>query len=104
VLNEVKSQEQKLKTLIHEVAHCVLGHVGDKEKRRETMEVEAEMTAYIVAEHFGIDSGSYSFGYLVHWGQGSVEQIMESLDTAYTAAKGIIESASQEASKDLIAS
>jgi antirestriction protein ArdC len=104
VLNEIKSEEQKLKTLIHEVAHCVLNHVGNEEKLKSTKEIEAEMTAFIVAEHFGIDSGSYSFGYLFGWGKGDIEQIMESVDTAYKVSNDIIESVELEASKDLIAS
>ncbi|MGE4478661.1 MAG: ArdC-like ssDNA-binding domain-containing protein [Deferribacterales bacterium] len=104
VLNEVKSEEQKLKTLIHEVAHCVLNHVGNEEKLKSVKEIEAEMTAFIVAEHFGIDSGEYSFGYLFGWGKGDIDQIMESVDVAYKVSKEIIESVELEASKDLIAS
>jgi antirestriction protein ArdC len=83
VLNDCKSEEQKLKTLIHEISHCLLGHVGNNEKDRSTKEVEAEMTAFIVSEHFGIDSSSYSFGYLTSWGRGNIEQIMNSVEIAY---------------------
>ncbi|PLX70322.1 MAG: hypothetical protein C0602_05795 [Denitrovibrio sp.] len=90
VLNDSKSEEQKLKTLIHEVAHCQLSHVGNNDKPKSVKEVEAEMTAYIVSEHFGIDSSSYSFGYLTGWGKGSVDQIMDSVDIAYQTAKEII--------------
>jgi hypothetical protein len=90
VLNDSKSEEQKLKTLIHEVAHCQLEHVGNEDKPKSVKEVEAEMTAFIVSEHFGIDSSSYSFGYLTSWGRGNIKQIMESVDISYQTARDII--------------
>jgi antirestriction protein ArdC len=90
VLNDCKSEEQKLKTLIHEISHCLLGHVGNNDKTRSVKEVEAEMTAFIVSEHFGIDSSCYSFGYLTSWGRGDIDQIMNSVEIAYQTSKEII--------------
>ncbi len=56
---------QMLKTLIHELGHHLdpeleLAPVG----KRETV---AEATAFIVAAHQGIDTGSYSFPYIATW-------------------------------------
>ena len=56
---------QMLKTLIHELGHHLdpeleLAPVGE----RETV---AEATAFIVAAHQGIDTGSYSFPYIATW-------------------------------------
>ncbi len=56
---------QMLKTLIHELAHHLdpeleLAPAGE----RETV---AEATAFIVAAHQGIDTGSYSFPYIATW-------------------------------------
>jgi hypothetical protein len=90
VLNSGRSEEQRLKTLIHEVAHCELRHVGDIEKERKIQEIEAEMTAYIVSDYFGIDSSDYSFGYLASWSKGNVAAVRTSMDTAFKTAQDII--------------
>lgn len=90
VLNSSKSEEQRLKTLIHEVAHCELGHIEDKEKSRQEEEVEAEMTAFIVTNYFGIDSSDYSFGYLGAWAEGNIASVRKSMDTSFRAAQDII--------------
>jgi hypothetical protein len=90
VLNSLLSEEQRLKTLIHEVAHCELNHINDKEKTRRMQEVEAEMTAYIVSEKFGIDSSQYSFGYMAGWSVGNLSMVREAMDTSFKAAQDII--------------
>ena len=53
------------KTLTHELAHIVMEH----DRSNSQSETEAESTAYIVMNHLGIDSGSYSFGYVSGWAQ-----------------------------------
>ncbi len=63
------SQQQTIKTGIHELAHALLGHhIG--EIARDTAEVQAESVAFITCEHFGIDSSQYSFGYVAAWSAG----------------------------------
>ena len=76
-LNPGMSQLQTIKTLVHETAHALL-HDRDKgslvedvetEKiSRSQREVEAESVAYIVANHFNLDTSDYSFGYVASWG------------------------------------
>lgn len=61
------SQSMQLKTLFHEIAHSRL-HPYGTELSREMREIQAESVAYILCAHLGIDSGGYSFGYLVSWG------------------------------------
>ena len=39
-------------------------------KDRHTREVEAESVAYVVCQHFGIDTSDYSFGYVAGWSRG----------------------------------
>ena len=62
------SESQTMKTAIHEVTHALL-HDRDLmeeqgiEKDKMTKEVEAESVAYIVCQHFGLDSSEYSFPY-----------------------------------------
>ena len=58
------------KTLAHEIAHALM-HTGKDESRAglstADLELEAESVAYVVLQHFGIDSGDYSFGYIASW-------------------------------------
>ena len=59
---------QMVKTLLHEVAHVRLGHLGERAAlERERRELEAESVAYIVCQSLGIDSSDYTFGYLASW-------------------------------------
>lgn len=66
-IREGISQAMQLKTLFHEIAHARL-HPCGTELSREMREIQAESVAYILCAHLGIDSGGYSFGYLVSWG------------------------------------
>lgn len=64
------------KTLFHEIAHIVLGHLergqlsDGEELGRHIRELEAECVAYIICESFGLPGGDYSRGYIQHWYQG----------------------------------
>ena len=55
------------KTMAHEVGHFVAQHKGFDAK--EDVETVAESTAFVVLNHFGIDSGTYSFDYVAGWAQ-----------------------------------
>lgn len=74
VINKGMSESQTLKTLIHEVVHAHK-HAGltqygiDNDSRIEE-EIEAECTAFIVCEHYGIDTSEYSFPYMAAWSKG----------------------------------
>lgn len=61
---------QAVKTLIHELAHILLGH-GDEsiDTPREQCEVEAESVASIVTRYAGLVSLPYSVGYVAGWAQ-----------------------------------
>ena len=63
-----------LKTLCHEVAHSIL-HATDEGDSRETKEVEAESTAFVVMTALGFDTSDYSFGYVAVWSKGSKEAV-----------------------------
>lgn len=79
------SEVHTVKTLIHEMAHEKMhANHGVEEKSdqidRNTKEVEAESVAYTVCQHFGIDTGEYSFGYIASWSRGKeLTQLKESL-------------------------
>ena len=94
------SQAQTLKTMIHEVAHAKL-HVepieaalfpNEQKKNKRTKEVEAESVAYVVCQHFGVDTSDYTFGYVASWSKGrGLPELKASLDTIRTTAAELID-------------
>lgn len=66
-----RSQASRFKTLVHEAAHVLLhaptATSGVFMHERTIGEVEAESVAFIVCSAVGVDTGSYSFGYVNHW-------------------------------------
>lgn len=104
-LNQGMSQVQTLKTLIHETAHALL-HARPEaaDKDRHTKEVEAESIAYVVCQHFGIDTADYSFPYVTAWSSGKeLDELKASLDCISKTASGLItamESACPELAAD----
>ncbi|HQY88366.1 MAG TPA: ArdC-like ssDNA-binding domain-containing protein [Tepidisphaeraceae bacterium] len=72
-----------LRTLMHEIAHVLLGHTAegasmiDQNERtpRDVREVEAEAVAYIVTQSLNMPGEEFSRGYLQHWLQnGQIEE------------------------------
>ena len=93
-VNEGMSQVQTLKTLIHETAHALL-HARPEaaDKDRHTKEVEAESIAYVVCQHFGIDTADYSFPYVTSWSSGKeLDELKASLDCISKTAAEMIDS------------
>lgn len=95
VLRPEMSQIQTIKTLIHEIAHAKLHDQRDvspeERKQRNEKEVEAESIAYVVCQHFGIDTSEYSFGYVAGWSKGKeLTELKESLDCIHSTAGEII--------------
>jgi hypothetical protein len=66
---------QAVKTLIHEIAHVVAGHVesgiNEYQQHRGTMEVQAESITFVVADALGLDTSAYSFAYVAGWATGT---------------------------------
>ncbi len=81
------------KTLAHELAHHFAEHQQNGHCRGEG-ETIAEASAYIVLEHFGIDSGDYSFGYLASWGDGETATFKAKLEEIVGTAGKIIDALS----------
>lgn len=100
VIRPGMSQAQTLKTMIHEVAHAKL-HAepieaalfpDEQKKDRHTREVEAESVAYVVCQHFGVDTSDYTFGYVAGWSKGKeLAELKASLDTIRAAAAELID-------------
>ena len=94
------SETQTLKTLIHEIAHAKLHALpvengvvtATPEKDRRTREVEAESVAYVVCQHFGVDTSDYSFGYVAGWSKGKeLPELKASLECIRTTAVELID-------------
>ncbi|GGI42732.1 hypothetical protein GCM10010988_40510 [Cnuibacter physcomitrellae] len=69
-IREDLSPAQAAKTLIHEAAHILAGHVDDVDdyaEHRGRAETEAESVAYVVAGMLGLDTAAYSIGYIAGW-------------------------------------
>ncbi len=69
-ISEDMGELQTIKTLLHEIAHSLLHNPKEMEERkagRNTKEVEAESTAFIVATLLGLDTSDYSFEYIAGW-------------------------------------
>ena len=98
VIKEGMSQQQTVKTCIHEIAHAILhdkdtGKEKDNLPDRRSMEVEAESVSYTVCQHFGIDSSDYSFGYVAGWSSGKkLEELKTCMNTIRSTASEIINS------------
>lgn len=88
VIKNTLSEEQTLKTLIHEMAHATLHHT----KSNHETEVIAESVAFVVSNNYGIDSSGYSFGYVAGWSKGKdIKQLKENLDVIQKTANELIE-------------
>jgi antirestriction protein ArdC len=71
VVDPLLSKLHQAKTLAHEIAHSLL-HGADQylgHAPKSLAELEAESVAFIVTQHFGLDTSSYSFPYIARWQQ-----------------------------------
>jgi len=99
VLKLGESPAQDLNTLIHEMAHALLGHVGDEHVSRSHGELEAETAAWMVCRNLGLETGSSSFEYLASWSHGSERdrKLEEAATRGCVVAKQILEGICEEA-------
>lgn len=92
------SNAQTIKTLIHELGHATLHH-DESGKSRKQAEVEAEATAFIVADHLGLDTSEYSFDYIAVWSQDmKLEKLSEVLANIQNNAHQLISDVDEKVS------
>ena len=95
VVQEGMSEAQTLKTLIHEAAHQKLHSkeaMKDENKSRNQKEAEAESVAYVVCQHYGIDTSDYSFTYVASWSNGKeLKELRASLELIRKTASDFID-------------
>ena len=106
------SEQHTIKTLVHEITHSRL-HSIDKQKNikditeNNTKEIEAESVAYVVSNHFGINTSEYSFGYVASWSNGKeLKELEKSLGNIQKEANSLIseieEKLEEKLSKDKV--
>ena len=61
----------ELKTLMHEAAHCLADHRPGAIDRADG-ETVAESVAFVVLQHYGVDTGEYTFPYVAGWAKDRV--------------------------------
>ena len=95
VVQDGMSEVQTIKTLLHEMAHQKL-HDKDnvpeaKDISRNGKEVETESVAYVVCQHYGINTSDYSFSYVAGWSEGKeTPELKASLDKIRKTASEFI--------------
>lgn len=96
-INEGMSELQTIKTGIHEVSHAKMHDIdlaannGQECPDRRTREVQAESVAFMVCQHFGLDTSDYSFGYVAGWSSGKeMTELKSSLEVIQNTAKELI--------------
>lgn len=98
-IDEGMSELQNLKTAIHEMAHAKMHDIdlnAPPEKKsnrpgRRTREVQAESVAYVVCQHYGLETSEYSFEYIATWSSGrEVAELKDSLTVIRNTASELI--------------
>ena len=90
---EVRNDQlQQAKSLAHELVYVLLhdGFPGS----RELAGLQAKSVAYLVCDGLGVDSSSYSFGYVANWaggGDGALAGIKASGRRVQSAARQILD-------------
>lgn len=83
-MNQRNTTADNIPVMLHELAHAEL-HNREREKKREHQlttnekEFQAEMTAYVVASHYGIEMENFSLPYLANWTKNANLQDKEQL-------------------------
>ena len=94
-IREGMGEIQTVAAAIHEITH---GRLHDRAaaadnaapKSKVVKEVEAESVAYVVAQHFGIETSPNSFGYLAEYGSRDLKELNASLDIIRKEANSLI--------------
>ena len=82
---------QAVKTLSHELAHCLMHDPEQAAIARIRGEVEAESVAYVVCQAAGMATTTYSLPYLARWSGGDGTLITATADRVLATARGILD-------------
>ena len=89
VLNMEMEDMQIAKTLIHEYSHSILHKKTDKDS--DQREIEAESLAFVLCDHFGIDTSDYSFGYIASYAAQDEAKLKTILSNIQSTAHEMID-------------
>lgn len=76
VVKNSLSIDDKTAVLLHELTHALYDDF-DYKTDRNLSEVFVESVAYIVADHFGLDTSTCSFNYITKWANGDPKVVLE---------------------------
>lgn len=91
VLKKSLSTDDKAAVLLHELAHGLYDDFNYKTDR-DLSEVFVESIAYIVADHFGLDTSLCSFNYITKWAKGDPKIVLDLGNKIQKCANQFIES------------
>lgn len=89
VLNMELEDMQIAKTLIHEYSHSILHKKTGKDS--DQREIEAESLAFVLCDHFGIDTSDYSFGYIASYAAQDEAKLKTILSNIQSTAHEMID-------------
>lgn len=89
VLNMELEDMQIAKTLIHEYSHSILHKKTDKDS--DQREIEAESLAFVLCDHFGIDTSDHSFGYIASYAAQDEAKLKTILSNIQSTAHEMID-------------
>lgn len=90
-----RSGAQITKTTVHELAHVLMHSDMDVIDCRGRIEVEAESVAYVVCGAAGLDTTSYSVGYVAEWAEATSDPervLLATAEAVLRVSRRIIES------------
>lgn len=108
LLNPTNTPGEKIATTIHELAHATLHNPQLTELYKENVptfqkELEAEMTSYLVANYFGLDTSEKAVPYIANWteklGKLNDKQLADSLGRIHKTVVRIHKHVSQHMSR-----
>ena len=109
VINTDLEDLQIAKTLAHEYAHSLLHKDKSIKKTQSQREIEAESLAFVICNHFGIDTSDYSFTYIASYSGMDQEFLKQTLldikkvaNTSIEKIEPIYERRKSELMKELI--
>ena len=101
VIRKDSSLNDKTATLLHELAHCLYDDF-DYKTNKDLSEVFVESIAYIVADHFGLDTSMCSFNYITQYANGDPKVVIDLGNKIQKSANEFIDSIEQFEMQELL--